>query len=72
MERAARDGPVYPLDEVTVLGVGASLLISVVSYELFEKRFLVLKRFFAPEMSGAMASPARAIVVPGAVERRLD
>ena len=34
----------------TVVGVGVSLLISVVSYELFEKRFLVLKKLFAPEV----------------------
>jgi len=56
----------------TVLGVGASLLISVLSYELFEKRFLVLKRFFAPETSSAATPPPQAVVVPGAVERRLD
>ena len=38
-----------------VLGVGISLLVAVLSYELFEKRFLSLKRLFEAQKS---ASPA--------------
>ena len=42
----------------TVLGVGISLSISALSYELFEKRFLALKRLFEPKRAAAVA-PSR-------------
>jgi len=54
----------------TVLGVGISLFISALSYELFEKRFLALKKLFAPEVA-SRAQP-QAVAVAGGVERRLD
>ena len=40
-----------------VVGVGISLLISAVSYELFEKRFLALKRFFETRPTQPSESP---------------
>ena len=40
------------------LGVGLSVLVAVASYELFEKRFLGLKRFFEARPQPAVAVPA--------------
>jgi len=43
-----------------VLGVGVSVVVSVLSYELMEKKFLALKRYFAPEHREA-AAPAEPV-----------
>jgi peptidoglycan/LPS O-acetylase OafA/YrhL len=48
----------------TVLGVTLSLVVSVLSYDLFEKRFLELKRFFESRAEAAPATPALAPPVP--------
>jgi peptidoglycan/LPS O-acetylase OafA/YrhL len=56
-----------------VVGSAVSLAIAALSYELFEKRFLVLKKLFAPEP--AARAPARAPSIAAAataVDRRLD
>jgi peptidoglycan/LPS O-acetylase OafA/YrhL len=47
-------------------GIGASLVIAVLSYEMFEKRFLQLKRFF--EAGRELAAPAAAPRIAGAPE----
>jgi peptidoglycan/LPS O-acetylase OafA/YrhL len=39
-----------------VIGVGVSLVVAVLSYELMEKRFLSLKRYFASEPERVPAS----------------
>ena len=41
-----------------VIGVGLSFLIALISYELFEKRFLALKRLFEAEKPASAAAPA--------------
>jgi len=56
----------------TLLGVGISLFISALSYELFEKRFLALKKLFAPEVAIPAPPQPQAVAVAGGVERRLD
>ena len=43
-----------------VLGVGVSVVVSVLSYERMEKKFLALKRYFAPENREA-AAPAEPV-----------
>jgi peptidoglycan/LPS O-acetylase OafA/YrhL len=50
----------------TVLGVGVSLLVAAVSYEVFEKRFLALKRFFEPRQAARAPSRPLAVAAPGA------
>ena len=47
-------------------GIGASLVIAVLSYEMFEKRFLQLKRFF--EAGHELAAPAAAPRIAGVPE----
>ena len=42
------------------LGLGVSLLVAVLSYELFEKRFLRLKRFFEARPAAKIPSAASA------------
>ena len=39
-----------------LLGVGVSVVVAVLSYELMEKKFLALKRYFAGEPSPAPAA----------------
>jgi peptidoglycan/LPS O-acetylase OafA/YrhL len=41
------------------IGVAVSLGVAVCSYEIFEKRFLALKRFFEPKLAPpvALATP---------------
>jgi peptidoglycan/LPS O-acetylase OafA/YrhL len=51
----------------TVLGVGVSLLVAAVSYEVFEKRFLALKRFFEPREAARAPSRPLAVAAPGAL-----
>jgi peptidoglycan/LPS O-acetylase OafA/YrhL len=50
----------------TVFGVGVSLLVAAVSYEVFEKRFLALKRFFEPREAARAPSRPLAVAAPGA------
>jgi peptidoglycan/LPS O-acetylase OafA/YrhL len=50
----------------TVFGVGVSLLVAAVSYEVFEKRFLALKRFFEPREAARAPSRPLAVAASGA------
>lgn len=50
----------------TALGFGISLAASVASYELFEKRFLALKRFFEGSAPQAVAVPLPVSAAPHA------
>jgi len=53
-----------------VLGVGLSFVLAVLSYELFERRFLALKRLFAPGAPTRVAAHAAAAAQP--TDRRFD
>src|SRR5581483_3606676 len=46
----------------TVIGVTLSLIVSVISYDLFEKRFLELKKYFESRPAAVPATPAVAAV----------
>ena len=48
-----------------MLGVSVSLAVAYLSYELFEKRFLRLKRLFATAKKPAPECPRPAAVVAG-------
>ena len=56
---------------VAVVGAGASFLVSVASYELFEKRFLKLKERFAPSASRRpKPAPEPTLATPHSLPRR--
>jgi peptidoglycan/LPS O-acetylase OafA/YrhL len=56
----------------TVLGVGVSLAVAALSYELFEKRFLALKRLFERESASPAPAAQPPVVAASPVDRRLD
>jgi peptidoglycan/LPS O-acetylase OafA/YrhL len=55
-----------------VLGVSASLALAALSYELFEKRFLALKKLFAQGSAAEIAAAPQALPAAEVFDRRFE
>jgi len=55
-----------------VLGVGVSLALAALSYEVFEKRFLALKKLFAPGSAAVAPAAPQPVAAAEGLDRRLE
>jgi len=56
----------------SVLGVGVSLALAALSYEVFEKRFLALKKLFAPGSAAVAPAAPQPVAAAEGLDRRLE